>query len=101
MFVGGNSGRETPGYPFRTRKLSLPALMVLHPGGCGRVSYRRHKTYNNYIYTDRPEIGHSAHPGSFPRFTSTDRKSTRLNSSHVSISYAVFCLKKKTHHAKS
>src|SRR5690606_42150560 len=27
--------------------------------------------------------------------TSTDRKSTRLNSSHVKISYAVFCLKKK------
>src|SRR5699024_11760951 len=28
-------------------------------------------------------------------FESLDRKSTRLNSSHVSISYAVFCLKKK------
>src|SRR5690242_21609406 len=28
---------------------------------------------------------------------SRDRKSTRLNSSHMSISYAVFCLKKKTH----
>src|SRR5207249_9198428 len=28
---------------------------------------------------------------------SLDRKSTRLNSSHVSISYAVFCLKKKIH----
>src|SRR5699024_12315301 len=28
--------------------------------------------------------------------TKLDRKSTRLNSSHVSISYAVFCLKKKT-----
>src|SRR5690625_5953468 len=27
--------------------------------------------------------------------TSIDRKSTRLNSSHVAISYAVFCLKKK------
>src|SRR5207249_5825010 len=27
--------------------------------------------------------------------TPRDRKSTRLNSSHVSISYAVFCLKKK------
>src|SRR5699024_2460270 len=27
--------------------------------------------------------------------TTQDRKSTRLNSSHVSISYAVFCLKKK------
>ena len=28
---------------------------------------------------------------------STDRKSTRLNSSHLGISYAVFCLKKKTY----
>src|SRR5690625_7004398 len=27
-----------------------------------------------------------------------DRKSTRLNSSHVAISYAVFCLKKKNQH---
>src|SRR5699024_11983093 len=29
-------------------------------------------------------------------FDMEDRKSTRLNSSHVSISYAVFCLKKKS-----
>src|SRR5690625_7718803 len=29
------------------------------------------------------------------QFEDTDRKSTRLNSSHVAISYAVFCLKKK------
>src|SRR5204863_9448878 len=29
-------------------------------------------------------------------FQTPDRKSTRLNSSHVEISYAVFCLKKKT-----
>src|SRR5256885_8711871 len=28
----------------------------------------------------------------------TDRKSTRLNSSHLVISYAVFCLKKKNNH---
>src|SRR3712207_8418074 len=28
--------------------------------------------------------------------TNADRKSTRLNSSHANISYAVFCLKKKT-----
>src|SRR3712207_7290213 len=28
--------------------------------------------------------------------SSSDRKSTRLNSSHANISYAVFCLKKKT-----
>src|SRR3712207_7731980 len=30
-------------------------------------------------------------------FTGRDRKSTRLNSSHANISYAVFCLKKKKH----
>src|SRR5438045_7148195 len=30
------------------------------------------------------------------RLTARDRKSTRLNSSHLGISYAVFCLKKKT-----
>src|SRR3712207_8802538 len=30
-----------------------------------------------------------------------DRKSTRLNSSHANISYAVFCLKKKNHIASS
>src|SRR5439155_11305175 len=29
-----------------------------------------------------------------------DRKSTRLNSSHVAISYAVFCLKKKTRNGR-
>src|SRR5688572_31355435 len=31
-----------------------------------------------------------------PKIIYTDRKSTRLNSSHSQISYAVFCLKKKT-----
>src|SRR2546421_6904293 len=31
------------------------------------------------------------------RYSRADRKSTRLNSSHDQISYAVFCLKKKRH----
>src|SRR5689334_23965133 len=34
-------------------------------------------------------------PPATPRLRRGDRKSTRLNSSHSSISYAVFCLKKK------
>src|SRR2546426_1560166 len=34
-------------------------------------------------------------PACFKQFSATDRKSTRLNSSHLVISYAVFCLKKK------
>src|SRR4051794_41466636 len=47
--------------------------------------------------------GHPGHPGAETegqrvdprRADAQDRKSTRLNSSHPSISYAVFCLKKK------
>src|SRR5207249_6819613 len=42
-------------------------------------------------------VNHRAlEPSQWPRQTGGDRKSTRLNSSHVSISYAVFCLKKKS-----
>src|SRR5690606_40094091 len=37
--------------------------------------------------------------GSRHHLADLDRKSTRLNSSHVKISYAVFCLKKKTNKA--
>src|SRR5437773_4654749 len=36
-----------------------------------------------------------------PRRGTSDRKSTRLNSSHITISYAVFCLKKKKKNKKS
>src|SRR3712207_7179285 len=39
------------------------------------------------------EIGR--HVGGIERVAHQDRKSTRLNSSHANISYAVFCLKKK------
>src|SRR5690349_24219674 len=42
----------------------------------------------------RATVGVEAHTHEFIA-TAQDRKSTRLNSSHVEISYAVFCLKKK------
>src|SRR3712207_7586213 len=42
-----------------------------------------------------------AHDAHRRLFQPTDRKSTRLNSSHANISYAVFCLKKKRHHLLS
>src|SRR5690554_7493050 len=47
-----------------------------------KVNFRFHHISTDEVYGDLP------HP-------SEDRKSTRLNSSHVRISYAVFCLKKK------
>src|SRR6266540_5503542 len=44
------------------------------------------------------------HPRQYPlgaaRAGGGDRKSTRLNSSHITISYAVFCLKKKKNKKK-
>src|SRR5699024_12295386 len=48
----------------------------------------------------RERIGLQSHRHSIEQefgyaYGNRDRKSTRLNSSHVSISYAVFCLKKK------
>src|SRR5690554_7374667 len=44
-------------------------------------------------YTDRDPVNRKALDIAWAQ--SIDRKSTRLNSSHVRISYAVFCLKKK------
>src|SRR3712207_8664512 len=50
----------------------------------------------------RDRRGHRARRPAVPRHLLTDRsepdrKSTRLNSSHANISYAVFCLKKNKH----
>src|SRR5690606_41950401 len=45
--------------------------------------------------SENPDPASSAAPYRIYNIGSKDRKSTRLNSSHVKISYAVFCLKKK------
>src|SRR5690606_39306276 len=63
---------------------------------------RRHALEDDGAERD-PEDGQAslAHPGTLDplgvadSLRREDRKSTRLNSSHVKISYAVFCLKKK------
>src|SRR5690606_5185922 len=59
------------------------------------VDYFDHKLLLSKTYLEaHPEIG--AHDNLI--VWEQDRKSTRLNSSHVKISYAVFCLKKKKKH---
>src|SRR5690349_23586760 len=50
------------------------------------------RTEGNIFDTDFRSLAYAAAASSRERL---DRKSTRLNSSHVEISYAVFCLKKK------
>src|SRR5690242_21176872 len=47
------------------------------------------------VDTTNGQVLWTYHPGSGLASDVVDRKSTRLNSSHMSISYAVFCLKKK------
>ena len=61
---GGHSGRDTPGlFPFRTRKLRLPAPMVLHPPGCGRVGHRRLHTTKKGGPPRAPPFLSGAHTG--------------------------------------
>src|SRR5437868_12991403 len=69
-----------------------------HDGILEVVSVPRHEG-NDHVRAER-ELAHfrggavGEHVANRNRLP-LDRKSTRLNSSHVSISYAVFCLKKK------
>src|SRR5258708_32798475 len=51
---------------------------------------------NAWRHADRRDVGTM----SIGALAGIDRKSTRLNSSHQIISYAVFCLKKKTQHRR-
>src|SRR5690606_42026649 len=61
-----------------------------HLSRCGPVNDLGHRHPRHHLHSDQ----HSLPPDE--RVLIRDRKSTRLNSSHVKISYAVFCLKKKT-----
>src|SRR5690606_17087263 len=61
------------------------SLSLAKPAG-GRP-YRRVEQRPEVILADSERL--------IDRYHQRDRKSTRLNSSHVKISYAVFCLKKK------
>src|SRR5207249_10169724 len=68
-------------------RINLPTPMDIgeRPGIVPQIS-----TDGFNAYPEAVDLGF----GAYCRY-GQDRKSTRLNSSHVSISYAVFCLKKK------
>src|SRR5687768_18195167 len=58
----------------------------------GRQELRKETSFGSGREVEDPQ---ARHPSRFARWVRKDRKSTRLNSSHGYISYAVFCLKKK------
>src|SRR5690348_17421060 len=85
-------------FPYTTLFRSVSEA-VLHPAA-QLVNEDRDGLRRRSIEEDlaRPAVHHPPRHG--PKAAGAgaviDRKSTRLNSSHPSISYAVFCLKKKT-----
>src|SRR5437773_7138703 len=74
---------------FRSKPDARPLLETLERVGGGRMAFVGDSIIDAETAQAAgiPFIADEGHP---------DRKSTRLNSSHITISYAVFCLKKKT-----
>src|SRR5947199_495185 len=68
-----------------------PALDCAHRVVPRRLPGREPSPARGTLAADRPAVAGEWEAGV------GDRKSTRLNSSHLGISYAVFCLKKKKH----
>src|SRR3712207_8715354 len=66
------------------------------PAGVPRVGVRRAEAARRAVGSDRVEAQRHGAPAPRDQARRRDRKSTRLNSSHANISYAVFCLKKTT-----
>src|SRR3712207_8913721 len=77
-------------FPYTTLFRSKYGIDCLEPNSLRHlteVSRYVYETANMNLSPGQPYVGSSAF--------AQDRKSTRLNSSHANISYAVFCLKKK------
>src|SRR3712207_8261890 len=76
---------------FNATARKISGIHNLHDFNCGLKAYRRDVVKNIEVYGEMHRyIPYLAKNAGFE-----DRKSTRLNSSHANISYAVFCLKKK------
>src|SRR5256885_12277933 len=71
------------------RSTLFPYTTLFRSRQVGRGT-RDKRSVHQFCYADR-------HEAACFRPAKRDRKSTRLNSSHLVISYAVFCLKKKKH----
>src|SRR3712207_8753039 len=76
------------------------ALPIYRAAAVGRAGRRRVLLGDRHRH-DEPRVRHACGRAAHPAVEAgharraADRKSTRLNSSHANISYAVFCLKKK------
>src|SRR5256886_4896028 len=88
-------------FPYTTLFRSLPGILELH--GVDAVVVSSGALQGERAVRDQLAVARGADDlhlrrGVGHRLDRIDRKSTRLNSSHSQISYAVFCLKKKKEH---
>src|SRR3712207_8927198 len=83
---------------FRSYRRDLGLSAIQHDHGLCQLWQR---TTDRRVLAPRPRSGQdlAASQSQSPERAVGDRKSTRLNSSHANISYAVFCLKKKKSHS--
>src|SRR5699024_12497228 len=83
----------------RSSDLGSPGLVGSNPtlsADAAKTALDQAKSWSRAVRVSSGEVRLGpAQGGLFRPGGQIDRKSTRLNSSHVSISYAVFCLKKK------
>src|SRR5690242_21932471 len=83
-------------FPYTTLFRSRPVALHLDEALATQHGLMAHLNESNGYVVDLRDLGPHLRLWSTPKtFQLLDRKSTRLNSSHMSISYAVFCLKKK------
>src|SRR5207253_6184289 len=88
--------RFSPGRPWKLGKKQRRRLIALLLKGAIAHGYRTNLwTTARIAEVIERKFRVRYHRDHVGRLMHRDRKSTRLNSSHVAISYAVFCLKKK------
>src|SRR5690606_41188281 len=96
LFVFARSAAHPHLHSFPTRRssdLTHGTLIAVRFNSGAHVDLS--PTESAVLALDLIRFADEADPAVFERLEKEDRKSTRLNSSHVKISYAVFCLKKK------
>src|SRR5690349_23487808 len=83
-------------FPYTTLFRSTDPARVLERGlGGAQHIEKADDAHERRVLEGPDDVVHERGNDDSQRLRQQDRKSTRLNSSHVEISYAVFCLKKK------
>src|SRR3712207_8092277 len=78
---------------FRSHLSNTPRQILIHEALGNELPAYAHVP--QVLGPDKKKLSKRHGSASVEDFAAQDRKSTRLNSSHANISYAVFCLKKK------